>query len=138
MKEEFSVSQMFQQQKLLEFQRQSKRQQVENSHPLNHFYNSQQSSDILGQKLAAFQHIQQNQQYEHKLQQQYEIPESLYKETFKSIKNRSQDTQNYLSTNKETLVSDNNTYDDIIYPNNSQGHLHKNDSKLSNLTSQAF
>lgn len=69
--------QQFQQQKLLEFQQRSKRQQVEKVLPLDDFASfesgSQQSSaSYIGQRLAALKQIQQQQNYEHQLQQQYE------------------------------------------------------------------
>lgn len=70
------LQQQFQQQKLLEFQQQSKRQQVEKALPLDELadFDSQQSSASYSQlqRLVAFKQIQQKQHYEHQLQQQYE------------------------------------------------------------------
>lgn len=66
--------QQFQQQKLLEFQQQSKLQQVEKALPLDDFvdFKQQSSATYIGQRLAALKQIQQKQHYEHQLQQQYE------------------------------------------------------------------
>ncbi|KAG5682691.1 hypothetical protein PVAND_012026 [Polypedilum vanderplanki] len=66
--------QQFQQQKLLEFQQQSKLQQVEKALPLDEFvdFNQQSSATYIGQRLAALKQMQQKQHYEHQLQQQYE------------------------------------------------------------------
>jgi hypothetical protein len=70
------LQQQFQQQKLLEFQQQSKRQQVEKALPLDELgdFDSQQSSASYSQlqRLVALKQIQQKQHYEHQLQQQYE------------------------------------------------------------------
>ncbi|CRK91206.1 CLUMA_CG004889, isoform A [Clunio marinus] len=67
--------QHFQQQKLLEFQQQNKLQQVEKVLPLDNFgdFNSQHSSaTFIGQQLALLKQMQQKQQYENLLRQQYE------------------------------------------------------------------
>jgi amyloid beta A4 precursor protein-binding family A member 1 len=66
--------QQFQQQKLLEFQQQSKLQQVEKALPLEDFvdFKQQSSATYIGQRLAALKQMQQKQHYEHQLQQQYE------------------------------------------------------------------
>lgn len=66
--------QQFQQHKLLEFQQQSKLQQVEKSLPLDDFgdFKQQSSATYIGQRLAALKQIQQKHHYEHQLQQQYE------------------------------------------------------------------
>ncbi|XP_070493286.1 rho GTPase-activating protein gacG isoform X2 [Chironomus tepperi] len=66
--------QQFQQQKLLEFQQQSKLQQVEKALPLDDFvdFKQQTSATYIGQRLAALKQMQQKQHYEHQLQQQYE------------------------------------------------------------------
>lgn len=66
--------QQFQQHKLLEFQQQSKLQQVEKSLPLEDFgdFKQQSSATYIGQRLAALKQIQQKHHYEHQLQQQYE------------------------------------------------------------------
>jgi amyloid beta A4 precursor protein-binding family A member 1 len=66
--------QQFQQQKLLEFQQQTKLQQVEKALPLDEFvdFNQQSSATYIGQRLAALKQLQQKQKYEHQLQQQYE------------------------------------------------------------------
>lgn len=69
--------QQFQQHKLLEFQQRSKRQQVEKVLPLDDFVNFDSnaptsSASYIGQRLVALKQIQQNQLYEHQLQQQYE------------------------------------------------------------------
>lgn len=70
------LQQQFQQQKLLEFQQQSKRQQVEKALPLDDLgdFDSQQSSASYSQlqRLVALKQIQQKQHYEHQLQRQYE------------------------------------------------------------------
>lgn len=69
--------QELQQQKLLEFQQRSKRQQVEKVLPLDDLVNfdgnaPQASATYIGQRLAALKQIQQKQHYQHQLQQQYE------------------------------------------------------------------
>lgn len=68
--------QQLQQQKLLEFQQRSKRQQVEKVLPLDDLVNfdsaPQSSASYIGQRFAALKQIQQKQHYEHQLQQQYE------------------------------------------------------------------
>lgn len=74
--ENFSYQQLqqIQQYKLLEFQQKSKRQQVEKVLPLEDFadLDSEQHSSYIGQRLVEFKQNQQNQLYEHQLQQQYE------------------------------------------------------------------
>ena len=70
------LQQQFQQHKLLEFQQQSKRQQVENALPLDELadFDSQKSSASYSQlqRLVALKQMKQKQHYEHQLQQQYE------------------------------------------------------------------
>jgi hypothetical protein len=69
------LQQQFQQHKLLEFQQQSKRQQVEKALPLDDIdFDPQQSSASYSQlqRLVAYKQNQQKQHYEHQLQQQYE------------------------------------------------------------------
>lgn len=69
------LQQQFQQHKLLEFQQQSKRQQAEKALPLDDLdFDSQKSSASYSnlQRLVALKSLQQNQHYEHQLQQQYE------------------------------------------------------------------
>lgn len=66
--------QQLQQQKLLEFQQQAKRQHVQKVLPLEELVDldTEQSSAYIGKRLAALKQMQQKQQYEHLLQQQYE------------------------------------------------------------------
>lgn len=69
--------QQLQQQKLLEFQQRSKRIQVEKVLPLEdcvdyESFAPQSSALYIGQRLLVLKQIQQKQQYEHQLQQQYE------------------------------------------------------------------
>lgn len=105
--------QQFQQQKLLEFQQRSKRQQVEKVLPLDDLANfesgSQQSSaSYIGQRLVALKQLQQKHHYEHQLQQQYEN-RSIFEEA------RSSDDSFHLQENE---ITEDNLNELIYYGRN--------------------
>lgn len=68
---------------MLQFQQQSKRQHVQQALPEfdDIDFDSQNSSAYIGQRLAVLKQQQQQQHYEHQLQQQYENQNIVYRET---------------------------------------------------------